>query len=662
MNAIFDTLPVWHDHTPAYTQQLFAKQGSTVTIRLKTLLEPVKVRLVACIGGENFEFEAHPIAALDGEGQWFEYSLELKARVNRYCWVLVLDNDIVGFSKAGLTHTRRPYRDWFSFVADYQAPEWVWQSVFYQIFPDRFRMGTAHDRVQEGEYTYPRLPENLLDWLEGDPRNRNTTRSRHLRGSLVMAPDWDTPLEDKSDVHAHYGGDLEGIVEAIPHLLELGVNALWLNPIFDSPSNHRYDARDYRAVDPHIGGNAAFGEMMTALKHADIRVILDGVLNHIGNEHPLFEQAYAQENSELRQYFTFKDQGDTSESGQALVGLEEEQEPANTPPRGLPFESFFGVPTLPKLEYANEVVFEEFIDGPNSIVRHWLREGIDGWRLDVAQMMGQEGGDAGNLEIHRRLKNAARAENPDAYVFGERFQDPAAFLEDGSGEDASMNYHGFGLPVMEWLSKTNGRGETLHMDGEELLEILWDAYHVLPAPIALNQFNLLDSHDMARALYRLGQDKALFKVALTLLMSYPGVPCIFYGSEIGLTQHQKGSMNYCRQPMPWNPADWDTDLLEFSKKIIAYRRSSLVLQQGTLRILGASEDAIGYLREYTDAQGKTSRVACIAARTQDKDEPATLEFALPYGNWVDVLTNLEFGEGGPMRLEFAGVLLLEDNK
>ena len=633
MNAIFDYLPVWHDHTPAYTSSLTAAQGSTLTVRLKTLLEPKKVSVSALEGGEIITRVAREMAALDGEGRWFEFDLKLTQRVNRYTWLIELEDDTLIFSKAGLSHPRRPYRDWFSFVADYSAPQWTWECVFYQIFPDRFRHGSPETKVQAGEFHYPNFSPELLEWMTPEGAARNP----RLEGKAVRVPEWDAPLELREDMHTRYGGDLEGVRQSLPYLQNLGVNALWLNPIFDSGSSHRYDIRDYKVVDVHLGGQSAFDSLMVDLKAAQFRVILDGVFNHVSNEHALFIKALNNPSSLERQFFSFKND---AKRGQT------------------PYHGFFDVATMPKIDYSSEMSYLEFIDGENSVVRHWLRMGIDGWRLDVAQGMGGGGGDADNLEVHRRLKSAARQENPQAYIVGERFFDAEHALQDGQGEDGVMNYHGFSLPVMAWFSGMDLEERPISMDGEELLELLWDAYHALPAVVALNQFNLLESHDIARVLYRVGQDKRLYLSALTLLMAFPGVPCLYYGGEIGLTQTEGKNMSSARATFPWDEAKWDLDLLEEIRTLIKIRRSSTALQRGTLRLLGAGEDALGFLREYTDESGQVSRMACLVSRSSG--EPAQLEVTLPTGSWFDVLTGTDFGLGGNMQLEFTGAVLLED--
>ena len=316
----------------------------------------------------------------------------------------------------------------------------------------------------------------------------------------------------------------------------------------------------------------------------------------------------------------------------------------------LPYHAFFDVPTLPKLDYLSGEAEQEFLTGEESVVREWLRRGADGWRLDVAHMIGKGGTDAGNLELHRSLKRAARAEKSDAYVFGERFFDPEAAL-DGQGEDGAMNYHGFGLPLMQWLSGHSYTFTPSRLGGEELCALLLDTYHALPPQVALSMFNLLDSHDIPRALFRLGGEPRKLRAALTLLLAYAGVPCLYYGTEIGLSQTEPGAMPWCRASMPWNEADWNTGLRAEVQRLINVRRNSLALQQGSLRFVLQTLDAVGFVREYTAGSGHTEAVLALASRTP---EPVTL--TLPDGAWTDLLSGETLG--GEIRLDLSAGRLL----
>ena len=281
--------------------------------------------------------------------------------------------------------------------------------------------------------------------------------------------------------------------------------------------------------------------------------------------------------------------------------------------------------------------------------------GAAGWRLDVAHMIGTGGTDEDNLPLHRTLKRAAREERGDAYVFGERFYDPEHAL-DGQGEDGSMNYHGFGLPVMQWLARANMMFEPSRLSGEELVEILWDAYHALPPQVALSMFNVLESHDIARALYRVGNDRTQFLAGVTLLMGYAGVPCTYYGSEVGVTQSRDGAMPWCREAMPWDESQWDTDLRGRMKALIGVRRATRALQRGGLRFVHAEEDAVAFLREYTQEGGLVERAAVIASRRAERHE---VSLSLPDGEWRDAVTGEVF-QGGHVTLDASGgrILLL----
>lgn len=164
---------------------------------------------------------------------------------------------------------------------------------------------------------------------------------------------------------------------------------------------------------------------------------------------------------------------------------------------------------------------------------------------------------------------------------------------------------------------------TQPLDGTELTEILWDAYHALPPQVALSMFNLLESHDIGRAMFRVGNDRTKFLAAYTLLMGYAGVPCTYYGSEVGLTQSRPGNMPWCREPMPWDEAKWDTELRERVRALIHLRRQTHVLQEGSLRFLHAEADAIAFLREYTYRDGRTERAVVIASRRGEAHQSAS---------------------------------------
>ncbi len=608
-----------HDHTPYFLSKPEAGLGDHVTVRLRvpTSAAIQKAFLVVLKHGEphpqrpmrvvkNPSLE-NPVLQNSTFWTYFEAEMPLESPTVRYSFTVVTDSDTVHLTTRGARHFTAPYRDWFQFLPDWHAPAWLADRVFYQIFPDRFRNGDPSNDVQDGEYLY-----------DGKP---------------VMRRDWNTSPTKEGDVHEFFGGDLQGITQSLDYLQDLGVNGLWLTPIFESPSNHKYDTRDYLNVDSHFGGNAALRELLDQAHARGIKIVLDGVFNHTGDEYVGFTRAL--ESGPERIMFNFNADGQ--------------------------YAAFYDVPTLPKVDHASELARTTFLDGPDSIVRHWMRFGADGWRLDVAHMLGANASDARNLEMHRRLRTAARSENPDAYIFGERNFDAERALQgpdeasgfEGGGEDGVMNYHGFAHPITEWLSGHPISNTVKTMPTQELSEIMQEAYRVLPTPRALSQYNLLGSHDTPRILWRLRGDANRLHAAFAVLMAFPGVPGVYYGDEIGLTQSGQPfvgnppMLGATRVPFPWDETRWDSSLHGFVRTLIHARLESLALQRGGLVWLHDSNDEIAFARPFTDESGRTEVAICAVSRQSRAQQAAPLQLDVTptgvlEGAWRDVVTGEVF--------------------
>ncbi|HWG85599.1 MAG TPA: alpha-amylase family glycosyl hydrolase [Deinococcales bacterium] len=597
-----------HNETPYFTSPAEAAVGESARIRLRApAAAPVRqALLVSLVHGEPRYI---PMTALPERGPWrdWEAMLPLHGPVVRYAFVLVTPADTVHVTTRGARHYRGAFRDWFQYLAGHHAPAWLPDRVFYQVFVDRFRNGDPSNDVRDGEYLYEGKPVRRRPWSE--------------------APD------KYGDVIDHYGGDLDGIADALPYLEGLGANGLYLTPVFDSPSNHRYDTRDYHRVDPHLGGERALRRLLDEAHARGVKVVLDGVFNHTGSEHAGFRAA--QQAGLERELFTFDEGGS--------------------------YRAFFDVPTLPKIDYSSERAFEAFIDGPSSPVREWLRFGADGWRLDVAHMIGAAGGDRQNLEVHRRLKRAAREEDPEAYVFGERSYDSEAALQPGDdgvvGEDGVMNYHGFCHPVVEWLSGQRVWGSRVRVPAAEVAEVMHEAYRVLPPAMRAGQYNLIGSHDIPRALWRMREDKSLLRAAFTLLLAYPGVPGLYYGDEIGLSG---AGIPFNRAPFPWDESRWDGDLLAFVTALTRARRDSLELQRGALAWLHAAGDAIAFARPLTGEDGETTAAVCAVSKRGSGAINLDLRPAgVLSGRWRDATSGEEFtAAGGQLALDLSSPRLL----
>jgi cyclomaltodextrinase len=423
-------------------------------------------------------------------------------------------------------------------VADPHTPEWVRDAIFYQIFPDRFARSV----------TVPK-PGHLDEW--GSPPT----------------------------YHGYQGGDLIGVVEHLDYLVDLGINALYFTPIFQSASNHRYHTHDYENVDPMLGGNSALRRMLEEAHTRGIRVVLDGVFNHASRGffpfHDILENG---PDSAYLDWFTVKDF--------PLYAYDAEKAPN--------YRAWWGLPALPKFNTDCPEV-REFLWG---IGRKWMDFGIDGWRLDVPSEIDDD-------DFWREFRVSVRAVNSEAYIVGEVWGDAPRWLQ-GDMWDAVMNYQFtraciaffIGEPVnLEDLSRTS-----LHPVGRpgaesfrRAIERLIGLYHRNVTAVMLN---LLGSHDMARFITLAKGDSTAVRLATLFQMTYPGAPSVYYGDEIGMTGgHDPAN----RGAFPWHRTQtWDTELLHEFQRLIALRRERPVLRRGSFRFVYAQGEVIAYVRELGD--------------------------------------------------------------
>jgi alpha-glucosidase len=530
--------------------------GDSVTVRLRTgvyaPLERVLLRIAP--DGEQrlieMHIEATPCAAAC---RWWSASMTLSNPFMSYRFLILTPHGVWWYNARGLQRHIPTDSEDFRLLADYQAPDWVRESVFYQIFPDRFADGDPQLNVREGEYTSLGLPVYIRQW--GEPPAQSG---------------WE-------EVTEYYGGDLIGICNHLDYLHELGVNALYLNPIFTAYTNHRYDVADYYQVDPHLGGNAALAALRRETEQRGMRFILDIVPNHCGIHHPWFQEALRDPNADSADYFIFREHPHT-------------------------YESWLGVPFLPKLNYRSQALREIMYAGEHGVFRHWLRPpySVDGWRIDVANMLGRQGALQVGMDVGRGIRQAVKYENPQAYLLGENFFDAASQLQ-GDCWDGVMNYSGFTNPLLYWLKHfhINQHHDPRSLSSQapwttQALLDSWQAYlAAVPWIIATQQFNLLGSHDTLRINNYLEGEVDLIRLAVGVLMTFPGAPSIYYGDEIGLGVQIVGT----RQCMLWDRSTWDQELLKFYKALIKLRRSSPALIEGGFQVFFSAEDSFAYLRD-----------------------------------------------------------------
>ncbi|HVB73139.1 MAG TPA: maltodextrin glucosidase [Ktedonobacteraceae bacterium] len=563
------TKSVHHDGSPYYVVGKTFQIGSTITLRLRADREaPIESVFLRTIpNGEQRMQEMH-LAPVEGVSRWWEIDLQLYMPRTNYRFYIQSSGGGYWLSAGGMTRHAPSDATDFRVLAGYHAPDWVHDSVFYQIFPDRFYDGDPSNNVRTGEYD--------------------------CHGQPVVARAWDDLPRPHSESGGSefFGGDLQGITEKLDYLQDLGVSALYLTPIFTAPSNHKYDVADYKQVDPHFGGEKALVALREELDRRGMRLMLDIVPNHTGSNNTWFLSAQSDATSETADFYTFHQHPET-------------------------YEAWMGLSSLPKLNYRSDRLREYMYAAPDSVMRYWMQSpfSIDGWRIDVANMMGRQNEVQLGHKVGRGMRRAVKAEKPDAYLIGEHFYDGTAHLQ-GDELDATMNYQGFMFPVLQWLTDFDvdqiwrRNWPDRRLLSTEAMAAQWQTFlAMVPWQVAIQQFNLLGSHDTPRILTHVGEDSARARLAAALLFTYPGVPCVYYGDEIGMVGAADPDNRRC---MIWDEAAWDMELRVFFKQLMNLRRNSPALSRGGFQLLHAEGDTVAFMRE-----APRERLLIVARRACD---------------------------------------------
>lgn len=469
-----------------------------------------------------------------------------------YRFGLVTEDNILWLNALGISEPNPLDLFDFKLLADTPEIPWLQTSVFYQIFPDRFANGdTAND------------PRGEL--IPGTDRKRETFA-------------WAEPHAYTPSLIPFWGGDLKGIEDNLDHLSSLGVNAVYLNPVFTGWTNHRYDVINYKEVDPTLGGDEALISLARAMQARGMHYILDIVPNHCGMGHPWYTRSLMEEPGEEKGYFYINPQ-----SGK--------------------YSTWMGFSSLLKLNYQSLKLRDEMYAGENAVMKYWLRPpfNADGWRVDVANMLGRHNDHQIAAEILPQIRQALKAEKPEIYLMGENFFDATSQLQ-GDAWDGVMNYSGFLDPLLHWLRPVRigalgWKGDTKaaqRWSTRSLVNSWQERLAVIPYAVALQQFNLLGSHDTRRIRTELGGNDTLVRLAAMAQFAFPGIPCIYYGDEIGLVNEEGFESRNC---MPWDREHWDLDLLAFYRQLVALRKTNPALSHGSFRILHWSEDLLIFQRQ-----------------------------------------------------------------
>ncbi len=408
-----------------------------------------------------------------------------------------------------------------------QTPDWVKHAVFYQIFPDRF------------------------------------ARSKQPRKRLLREARWED-WDAMPTLQGYKGGDLWGIMEGLDYIQDLGINAIYFTPIFQSASNHRYHTHDYYQVDPMLGGNEAFKELLDAAHQRNIKVVLDGVFNHSS-----------------RGFFFFHDVLENGPHSPWVNWFKIEGWPLSAYNGDFPanYAGWAGNRALPEFNHDNPEVREYIME----IAEYWIKFGIDGWRLDVPFEIKTPG-------FWQEFRDRVKAINPEAYIVGEVWGDSREWL-DGTQFDGVMNYL-FTGPTIAFaagdrvdLEQVQSRDYQPYppLFAAEYATKIQEVLQLYPWEIQLTQLNLLASHDTARLMTIAGSDIASIELSTLLLLTFPGAPSIYYGDEVGLP----GAIDPdSRRGFPLE-ANWDQEIFNTHRQLIVLRHTYPALRTGDYQVLHA---------------------------------------------------------------------------
>ncbi|MFC7680472.1 alpha-glycosidase [Paenibacillus sp. GCM10028914] len=507
----------------------YAYDGRTIHLRIRTKKDDM-TEIYALTGDKYLwdqTMEYIPMAKLSSDELFDYWECEVQPSYRRLkygfllqqgrekCWMTEY-----GFLTEPPANPDRLFEYPFINPADvFTTPDWVKDAVFYQIFPERFANGDPSND-----------PKDVLPWGSTEPTPTN-----------------------------FFGGDLQGVIDHLDHLTELGVNAIYFTPLFTATTNHKYDTEDYLQIDPQFGDKDTLKKLVDLCHERGIRVLMDAVYNHSGRTFaPFVDVEKNGEHSKFKDWFYV---------------------------RSFPLEVVDGIPTydtfsfephMPKLNTHNPEVKQYLLQS----AEYWIKEiGIDGWRLDVANEVGHQ--------FWREFRQVVKAANPDAYILGEVWHESSIWLE-GDQFDAVMNYP-FTYAVLDFFINRSVDAEKFSfMQGKQLAGYPRQASEVA--------FNLLDSHDTARLLTQANGDKRLMKLAALFQFTYFGTPCIYYGDEIGM---DGGNDPGCRKCMEWDESKQDKDLFSFYQTIIKLRKEHSALRTGTFKFLIAEHQGgkLAYMRE-----------------------------------------------------------------
>ena len=509
--------------------------------------------------------------------------VEFRANVAKFSFAATTEDNLnLYLGTSGIANFISPSEKWIYDSSIYQRhsiPDWVYGSVMYQVFPERFANGRSEIN-----------PENTVEW-----------------GSVPTRLDFQ-------------GGDLYGVIDKLDHIESLGVNILYLNPIFLSGSTHKYDSWDHFKVDPTLGGDDGLRDLISNCHDRNIKVILDCSLNHVHPRHFAFQDIVKNgENSEYKNWFTIFDypvrlihrphlyantykvgwDGNEEEYKRYLektfdetkvpVEVRDDDGPIVEPS----YKAWWGVPDMPKVNFESKEARQWALD----VTKHWIENfDIDGWRMDVAKEL--------DFSFWKEFRDIAHKANKETLLISEIFGDTSQWLQ-GDRFDGTMNYS-FREAMTDYFA-------TKRINNKEFADSLANLYSMYSFEALSSCQNLLSSHDVKRFLNRCGNEEDGILGAIFLQATFPGIAGIYYGDEIGLGGADDP---FNREPFPWHSEEsWNSTILDYTKKLMNIKKSSSIFKYGRFELLDDNEQFVAFRRILKDES-----MLCIINRSKSNDD------------------------------------------
>jgi len=611
MRPVFNKRALFSDTTENYISPAEPEAFDKVTIRFRTAKNNVDRVLLVHQGERHMMYKAET----KGNFDYYTFELQLGQEKASYYFEILTGSLRCFYDTRGLVQDVNEYYD-FVIIPGFKTPAWAKGAIMYQIYVDRFYNGDTTNDVLTNEYLYINRPVNRVE-------------------------DWGR-YPAQMDVREFYGGDLQGVLDKMDYLQDLGVEVIYFNPLFVSPSNHKYDIQDYDYIDPHFGkivedegellpeqnpqnceatryinrvtnpanleaSNQLFIHVVEEAHRRGMRVILDGVFNHCGSFNKWMDRERIYENAEgyekgayicadspYRDYFQFHDQ--------------------NCWPYNGSYDGWWGHDTLPKLNYEGSQKLTEYV---LEIARKWVSPpyNVDGWRLDVAADLGHS--QDFNHHFWQEFRRVVKEANPNAIILAEHYGNTRDWLQ-GNEWDTVMNYDAFMEPVTWFLTGMEKHSDDFREDLLGNSESFWGAMQHHTASFTMPSWqvamNELSNHDHSRFLTRTNHkvgrvstmgseaanqdiNKAVFMEAVIIQMTWIGAPTIYYGDEAGVCGFTDPDS---RRTYPWGHED--QELIAFHKDIIRLRRENDELRTGSLKYVDSDYNYLAYGRFHKGGQ------------------------------------------------------------